>query len=134
MGLPSDRLLMCDRTGVIYEGREDDMNQWKSAHAVRTEKRSLADALVGADVFMGLSAAGALPADLLKTMAPKPIVFAMANPDPEISPPDAKRVRPDVILPTGRSDYPHQVNNVLGFPFLHRGSLDRKGTRLNSSH
>ncbi|RIA37699.1 allosteric NADP-dependent malic enzyme [Hephaestia caeni] len=133
MGLPSDRLLMCDRTGVVYEGREDDMNQWKSAHAVRTEKRSLADALDGADVFMGLSAAGALPADLLKTMAPKPIVFAMANPDPEISPPEAKRARPDVIIATGRSDYPNQVNNVLGFPFIFRGALDVRATGINDA-
>src|SRR3546814_5651805 len=109
------------------------MNQWKSAHAVRTEKRSLADALVGADVFMGLSAAGALPADLLKTMAPKPIVFAMANPDPEISPPDAKRVRPDVIIATGRSDYPNQVNNVPGFPFIFRGAPRGRSTGLHSA-
>jgi malate dehydrogenase (oxaloacetate-decarboxylating)(NADP+) len=131
MGLPHDQLLMCDRTGVIFQGRTDDMNQWKSAHAVKTDRRSLAEALEGADVFLGLSAAGALPAELLMKMAPKPIVFAMANPDPEISPPDAKRARPDVIIATGRSDYPNQVNNVLGFPFIFRGALDVRATTIN---
>ena len=131
MGLPHDQLLMCDRTGVIWQGRTDDMNQWKSAHAVKTEKRSLAEALDGADVFLGLSAAGALPAELLMKMAPKPIIFAMANPDPEITPPDAKRARPDVIIATGRSDYPNQVNNVLGFPFIFRGALDVRATTIN---
>jgi malate dehydrogenase (oxaloacetate-decarboxylating)(NADP+) len=131
MGLPNDQLLMCDRTGVVFQGRTEDMNQWKSAHAVKTDKRSLAEALDGADVFMGLSAAGALPAELLMKMAPKPIVFAMANPDPEITPPDAKRARPDVIIATGRSDYPNQVNNVLGFPFIFRGALDVRATTIN---
>jgi len=131
MGLPNDQLLMCDRTGVIFQGREEDMNQWKSAHAVKTDKRTLAEALDGADVFMGLSAAGALPAELLMKMAAKPIVFAMANPDPEITPPDAKRARPDVIIATGRSDYPNQVNNVLGFPFIFRGALDVRATTIN---
>jgi malate dehydrogenase (oxaloacetate-decarboxylating)(NADP+) len=131
MGLPSDNLIMCDKTGVIYQGRESDMNQWKSAHAVKTEKRTLEEALDGADVFMGLSAAGALPAAYLMKMAAKPIVFAMANPDPEISPPDAKRARPDVIIATGRSDYPNQVNNVLGFPFIFRGALDVRATTIN---
>jgi malate dehydrogenase (oxaloacetate-decarboxylating)(NADP+) len=131
MGLPHDQLLMCDRTGVIWQGRTDDMNQWKSAHAVKTDRRSLAEALDGADVFLGLSAAGALPAELLMKMAPKPIVFAMANPDPEISPPDARRARPDVIIATGRSDYPNQVNNVLGFPFIFRGALDVRATTIN---
>jgi malate dehydrogenase (oxaloacetate-decarboxylating)(NADP+) len=131
MGLPNDQLLMCDRTGVIYQGRTDDMNQWKSAHAVKTDRRTLAEALDGADVFLGLSAAGALPAELLMKMAPKPIIFAMANPDPEITPPDAKRARPDVIIATGRSDYPNQVNNVLGFPFIFRGALDVRATTIN---
>ena len=131
MGLPHDQLLMCDRTGVVFQGRTDDMNQWKSAHAVKTDKRTLAEALDGADVFMGLSAAGALPAELLMKMAAKPIVFAMANPDPEISPPEAKRARPDVIIATGRSDYPNQVNNVLGFPFIFRGALDVRATTIN---
>jgi len=131
MGLPHDQLLMCDRTGVIFQGREEDMNQWKSAHAVKTDRRTLEEALDGADVFMGLSAAGALPAELLMKMAPRPIVFAMANPDPEITPPDAKRARPDVIIATGRSDYPNQVNNVLGFPFIFRGALDVRATTIN---
>ncbi|MEN2792670.1 phosphate acyltransferase [Sphingomonas oligophenolica] len=131
MGLPHDQLLMCDRTGVIWQGREHDMNQWKSAHAVKTDRRTLEEALDGADVFLGLSAAGALPAELLMKMAPKPIIFAMANPDPEITPPDAKRARPDVIIATGRSDYPNQVNNVLGFPFIFRGALDVRATTIN---
>jgi malate dehydrogenase (oxaloacetate-decarboxylating)(NADP+) len=130
MGLPGDRLLMCDRKGVIWRGREG-VNQWQSAHAVDTDRRSLADALAGADVFMGLSAAGALPAALLKTMAPKPIIFAMANPDPEITPPEARAARPDAIIATGRSDYPNQVNNVLGFPFIFRGALDVRATGIN---
>ncbi|WP_066799450.1 NADP-dependent malic enzyme [Sphingomonas soli] len=130
MGLPSGNLLMLDRTGVIYQGREG-VNQWQSAHAVATERRTLADALKGADVFMGLSAAGALPAELLKTMADKPIIFAMANPDPEITPPEARAARPDAIIATGRSDYPNQVNNVLGFPFIFRGALDVRATTIN---
>jgi len=131
MGLPSDQLIMCDLSGVIWQGRTESMNQWKSAHAVKTDCRTLEEALDGADVFMGLSAAGALPASFLLKMAPKPIVFAMANPDPEITPPDAKRVRPDVIIATGRSDYPNQVNNVLGFPFIFRGALDVRATGIN---
>ncbi|MBY0583388.1 MAG: NADP-dependent malic enzyme, partial [Sphingomonas sp.] len=133
MGLPSNQLIMCDKTGVIYQGREGDMNQWKSAHAVKTDKRTLEQALDGADVFMGLSAAGALPPEYLMKMAKSPIVFAMANPDPEITPPDAKRARPDVIIATGRSDYPNQVNNVLGFPFIFRGALDVRATAINDA-
>ncbi|MET3710650.1 malate dehydrogenase (oxaloacetate-decarboxylating)(NADP+) [Sphingomonas trueperi] len=132
MGLPQDNLLMCDRTGVIYQGREG-INQWQSAHAARTDRRTLAEALEGADVFLGLSAANALPAELLEKMAPKPIIFAMANPDPEITPPEAKRVRPDVIIATGRSDYPNQVNNVLCFPFIFRGALDVRATGINDA-
>ncbi len=132
MGLPGDNLLMCDRTGVIYQGRED-VNQWQSAHAAKTDRRTLAEALDGADVFLGLSAANALPAELLAKMAPKPIIFAMANPDPEITPPEAKRVRPDVIIATGRSDYPNQVNNVLCFPFIFRGALDVRATGINDA-
>ena len=131
MGLPSDHLLMLDKTGVIYQGREKDMNQWKSAHAVATDKRTLAEAIDGADVFFGLASANSLPPELLKTMAPKPIIFAMANPDPEISPPLAKATRPDAIIATGRSDYPNQVNNVLGFPFIFRGALDVRATTIN---
>jgi len=132
MGLPHANLIMCDRKGVIYQGR-DGVNQWQSAHAVVTERRSLQDALDGADVFMGLSAAGALPAEYLMKMAKNPIVFAMANPDPEITPPEAKRARPDVIIATGRSDYPNQVNNVLGFPFIFRGALDVRATGINDA-
>ena len=133
MGLPHDKLLMIDKTGVIYQGREADMNQWKSAHAVATTKRTLAEALDGADVFFGLASANSLPPELLKTMAPRPIIFAMANPDPEISPPVAKAARPDAIIATGRSDYPNQVNNVLGFPFIFRGALDVRATTINDA-
>ena len=130
MGLPSDHLLMCDRTGVIWQGR-DGVNQWQSAHAVVTERRTLTEALVGADVFMGLSAGGAVTQDMVRGMAPRPIIFAMANPDPEITPPEAKAARPDAIVATGRSDYPNQVNNVLGFPFIFRGALDVRATGIN---
>lgn len=133
MGLPHDNLLMLDLTGVIYQGRQESMNQWKSAHAVATEKRTLADALDGADVFIGLASANSLSPELLKTMAPNPIIFAMANPDPEISPPLAKAARPDAIIATGRSDYPNQVNNVLGFPFIFRGALDVRATTINDA-
>ncbi len=133
MGLPHDHLLMVDLKGVIYQGREDSMNQWKSAHAVATDKRTLAEALQGADVFMGLASANALPPELLATMAPNPIIFAMANPDPEISPPLAKATRPDAIIATGRSDYPNQINNVLGFPFIFRGALDVRATTINDA-
>jgi malate dehydrogenase (oxaloacetate-decarboxylating)(NADP+) len=130
MGVRHDNVLMCDRSGVIYPGR-DGLDQWKSAHAVETDRRSLVDALVGADVFLGLSAAGALKPEMVKDMAPQPIIFAMANPDPEIMPPDAKAARPDAIVATGRSDFPNQVNNVLGFPFLFRGALDVRATTIN---
>jgi malate dehydrogenase (oxaloacetate-decarboxylating)(NADP+) len=130
MGVPHDHVLMCDRKGVIWEGR-GDMDQWKSAHAVDTDRRTLEEALIGADIFLGLSAAGALKPEMVMQMAPKPIIFAMANPDPEISPPDAKAARPDAIIATGRSDYPNQVNNVLGFPFIFRGALDVRATRIN---
>ena len=131
MGVPSDRVLMCDRKGVIYQGREGGMDQWKSAHAAKTDRRTLAEAMVGADVFLGLSAAGALSADMVKTMAEKPIIFAMANPDPEITPPEARAAKPNAIIATGRSDYPNQVNNVLGFPFIFRGALDVRATTIN---
>ncbi len=106
MGLTHDNLLMLDMKGVIYQGRKESMNQWKSAHAVKTDRRTLADALDGADVFLGLASANSLPVELLARMAPRPIIFAMANPDPEISPPLAKAARPDAIIATGRSDYP----------------------------
>jgi malate dehydrogenase (oxaloacetate-decarboxylating)(NADP+) len=131
MGVPHDNVIMCDRSGVIYQGRQEGMDQWKSAHAVRTEARNLAEAIVGADVFLGLSAANALSPEMVKQMADQPIIFAMANPDPEISPPVARAARPDAIIATGRSDFPNQVNNVLCFPFLFRGALDVRATTIN---
>ncbi|MEA3000510.1 MAG: hypothetical protein QOK17_2343 [Sphingomonadales bacterium] len=131
MGVRHDHVIMCDRKGVIWEGRPEGMDQWKSAHAADTEARTLAEALVGADVFLGLSAAGALKPEMVMAMAKRPIIFAMANPDPEITPPDAKAARPDAIVATGRSDYPNQVNNVLGFPFIFRGALDVRATTIN---
>ena len=130
MGVSGDNILMCDRKGVLTKDRTD-LDQWKSAHAVDTDARTLADALVGADVFLGLSAAGALKPDMVEKMAEQPIIFAMANPDPEIWPPDATAVRPDAIIATGRSDFPNQVNNVLGFPFIFRGALDVRATAIN---
>jgi len=131
MGVRHANVIVCDRDGPIYQGREKGINQWQSAHAVDTPARSLEEALVGADVFLGLSAAGALPAEYVRQMAPEPIIFAMANPVPEITPPEAKAVRPDAIVATGRSDYPNQVNNVLGFPFIFRGALDVRATAIN---
>jgi malate dehydrogenase (oxaloacetate-decarboxylating)(NADP+) len=131
MGVSPANVIMCDRKGVIYQGRTEGMDQWKSAHAAVTEARTLTEALVGADIFLGLSAAGALKPEMVKDMANAPIIFAMANPDPEITPPDAKAVRPDAIIATGRSDYPNQVNNVLGFPFIFRGALDVRATTIN---
>lgn len=130
MGVRHDNVIMCDRTGVIYQGR-DDINQWQSAHAAATDRRTLTDALHGADVFLGLSAAGALKPEMVKDMAPSPIIFAMANPEPEIRPELAKAARPDAIVATGRSDYPNQVNNVIGFPFIFRGALDVRATGIN---
>jgi malate dehydrogenase (oxaloacetate-decarboxylating)(NADP+) len=130
MGVRSGNVIMCDRSGVIHKGRTN-LDQWKSAHAVETDARTLKDALHGADVFLGLSAAGALKADMIMEMAPQPIIFAMANPDPEITPPEAKAARPDAIIATGRSDYPNQVNNVLGFPFIFRGALDVRARAIN---
>ncbi len=131
MGVRPDNVIMCDRSGVIYQGRTDSMDQWKSAHAAKTDRRTLEEALVDADVFLGLSAKDALTPAFLKKMADQPIIFAMANPDPEITPPAAKAVRPDAIIATGRSDYPNQVNNVLGFPFIFRGALDVRATAIN---
>ena len=131
MGVPHDNVIMCDRSGVIYQGRQEGMDQWKSAHAAKTSTRNLAEAIVGADVFLGLSAANALSAEMVKQMADQPIIFAMANPDPEISPPVARAARPDAIIATGRSDFPNQVNNVLCFPFLFRGALDVRATTIN---
>jgi malate dehydrogenase (oxaloacetate-decarboxylating)(NADP+) len=131
MGFTPENILLCDTKGVIYRGRTDGMNQWKSAHAVETDKRSLADAMGGADIFFGLSAKGALTPEMVKSMAPNPIIFAMANPDPEITPEEAMAVRDDAIVATGRSDYPNQINNVLGFPYIFRGALDVRATTIN---
>jgi len=131
MGVRHENVTVCDRSGVIWRGRESGMDQWKSAHAIDTAARTLEEALVGADIFLGLSAAGALKAEYVEKMAPRPIIFAMANPDPEIRPEDAQAVRPDAIIATGRSDYPNQVNNVLGFPFIFRGALDVHATTIN---
>ena len=132
MGVKGDHVIMCDRKGVISKDRTD-LDQWKSAHSVETDKKTLAEALVGADVFLGLSAANSLSKDMVKSMAKEPIIFAMANPDPEIWPPDATEVRPDAIIATGRSDFPNQVNNVLGFPFIFRGALDVRATAINDA-
>jgi malate dehydrogenase (oxaloacetate-decarboxylating)(NADP+) len=131
MGLPNANAVLCDSKGVVYRGRTNGMNQWKSAHAIDTRDRTLEDALKGADVFLGLSVKGAVTQDMVKTMAKAPIIFAMANPDPEIVPEDAKAVRPDAIVATGRSDYPNQVNNVLGFPYIFRGALDVRAREIN---
>ena len=133
MGLPHDRVLMCDTKGVVYEGRREGMNQWKSAHAVNTRRRTLAEAMEGADVFFGLSVAGAVSQAMVKSMADKPMVAAMANPDPEIAPEDVRAVRPDAIVCTGRSDYPNQINNVLGFPYIFRGALDVRASTINDA-
>jgi malate dehydrogenase (oxaloacetate-decarboxylating)(NADP+) len=130
MGVRGDKVIMCDRKGVIHKGRTD-LDQWKSAHAVDTDTRTLAEALVGADVFLGLSAANVVSKDMVRSMAGEPIIFAMANPDPEITPPDAREASPTAIIATGRSDFPNQVNNVLGFPFIFRGALDVRATRIN---
>ncbi|MFZ9501036.1 MAG: NADP-dependent malic enzyme [Beijerinckiaceae bacterium] len=131
MGFSQDNVILCDTKGVVYRGRTEGMNQWKSAHAAATDRRTLAQAMVGADIFFGLSVKGALTPDMVATMAPDPIIFAMANPDPEITPEEAHAVRPDVIMATGRSDYPNQVNNVLGFPYIFRGALDVRATTIN---
>jgi malate dehydrogenase (oxaloacetate-decarboxylating)(NADP+) len=131
MGVSPGNVIACDSKGVIYRGRANDMNQWKSAHAVETDARTLAEALDGADVFIGLSVKGALSQEMVKAMAPKPLIFAMANPDPEITPEEVHAVRPDAIVATGRSDYPNQVNNVLGFPYIFRGAMDVRARRVN---
>ena len=131
MGARHDNCIVCDTRGVIYQGRTDGMNQWKSAHAVNTELRSLDEAMVGADVFLGVSAKGAVTQEMVQSMAKDPVIFAMANPDPEITPEEAHEVRSDAIVATGRSDYPNQVNNVLGFPYLFRGALDVHARAIN---
>ncbi|WP_370343087.1 NADP-dependent malic enzyme [Pararhodobacter marinus] len=131
MGAKHENCLMCDTKGVIWQGRTEGMNQWKSAHAVNTEARTLEEAMVGADVFLGVSAKGAVTPEMVASMAENPVIFAMANPDPEITPEEAHAVRPDAIVATGRSDYPNQVNNVLGFPYLFRGALDIHARAIN---
>jgi malate dehydrogenase (oxaloacetate-decarboxylating)(NADP+) len=133
MGLPHDNVLLCDTKGVVYQGRSEGMNQWKSAHAVKTKRRTLAEAMEGADVFFGLSVRGAVTQDMVKSMAARPMVAAMANPDPEITPEDVRAVRPDAIICTGRSDYPNQINNVLGFPYIFRGALDVRASTINDA-
>jgi malate dehydrogenase (oxaloacetate-decarboxylating)(NADP+) len=131
LGVQPDHILMTDSRGVIYAGREAGMNEYKAEFAVETEARTLADALVGADVFVGLSQAGIVTQDMVKSMNDRPIIFAMANPDPEITPDEVKAARSDAIIATGRSDYPNQVNNVLGFPFIFRGALDVRARAIN---
>ncbi|RDW13589.1 NADP-dependent malic enzyme [Paracoccus thiocyanatus] len=131
MGARHENCIMCDTKGVIWQGRTEGMNQWKSAHAVATEARTLDEAIRGADVFLGVSAKGAVTQDMVALMAENPVIFAMANPDPEITPEEAHAVRPDAIVATGRSDYPNQVNNVLGFPYLFRGALDIHARAIN---
>ena len=133
MGVPHENVIMCDSRGVIYQGREAGMNQWKSAHATETDARTLEDAAAGADILIGLSAKGAFSADMVKSMADNPIIFAMANPDPEITPEEVAEIRPDAIMATGRSDYPNQVNNVLGFPYIFRGALDVRASEINDA-
>ncbi|KGJ13197.1 NADP-dependent malic enzyme [Paracoccus panacisoli] len=131
MGARPENCIMADTKGVVYQGRTEGMNQWKSAHAAVTEARTLADAMVGCDVFLGVSAKGAVTPEMVRSMAPNPVIFAMANPDPEITPEEAHAVRQDAIVATGRSDYPNQVNNVLGFPYLFRGALDIHARAIN---
>jgi malate dehydrogenase (oxaloacetate-decarboxylating)(NADP+) len=131
LGFNAANVTLCDTKGVVYRGRTEGMNQWKSAHAVETKARTLAEALEGADIFYGLSVKGALTPAMLRTMAKDPIVFAMANPDPEIAPEEAREARPDAIVATGRSDYANQINNVLGFPYIFRGALDVRAKTIN---
>jgi malate dehydrogenase (oxaloacetate-decarboxylating)(NADP+) len=131
LGVRADNVILCDSKGVIWQGRTEGMNQWKAAHAAATDARTLEEAMKGADVFLGLSVKGAVTREMVAGMAPSPIIFAMANPDPEILPEEVKAVRSDAIMATGRSDYPNQVNNVLGFPYIFRGALDVRATKIN---
>jgi malate dehydrogenase (oxaloacetate-decarboxylating)(NADP+) len=131
IGFAPDNVILCDTKGVIYQGRSEGMNQWKSAHAARTSARTLAEALTGADAFFGVSVKGAVTPEMVRAMADRPIIFAMANPDPEITPEEVAAVRADAIMATGRSDYPNQINNVLGFPYIFRGALDVRATAIN---
>jgi len=131
LGVPRSNIVLCDSKGVVHQGREEGMNQWKSAFAAKTEARTLAEAVDGADVFFGLSVKGALTSGMVASMAANPIIFAMANPDPEITPEEVQEVRDDAIMATGRSDYPNQINNVLGFPYIFRGALDVRARTIN---
>ncbi|ESR26026.1 NADP-dependent malic enzyme [Lutibaculum baratangense] len=131
LGFRHENVLLCDTRGVVYKGREQGMNRWKEEHAVDTNARTLEDAMNGADVFFGLSVKGAVTADMVRSMAENPIIFAMANPDPEITPEEVAEIRGDAIMATGRSDYPNQINNVLGFPYIFRGALDVRATTIN---
>jgi len=133
MGMRPEHVILADTKGVVYQGRTEGMNQWKSAHAVATQARTLTEALDGADVFFGLSVKGALTQDMVRRMADKPVIFAMANPDPEITPEEARHASPQAIIATGRSDYPNQVNNVLGFPYIFRGALDVRASTINEA-
>src|SRR5215213_9471348 len=133
LGVPGKNIILCDSKGVVYKGRTEGMNQWKSAHAAATRARTLAEAMEGTDVFFGLSVKGALTQDMVRSMADKPIIFAMANPDPEITPEEARAASKDAIIATGRSDYPNQVNNVLGFPYIFRGALDVRASTINDA-
>lgn len=131
MGFEPNNVILCDTKGTVYQGRVEGMNQWKSAHAAKTDTRTLSEALKDADVFLGLSVKGAVTPEMVRSMAPNPIIFAMANPDPEITPEEVHAIRDDVIIATGRSDYPNQVNNVLGFPYIFRGALDVRASTIN---
>ncbi|MDP3831912.1 MAG: malic enzyme-like NAD(P)-binding protein, partial [Ignavibacteriaceae bacterium] len=131
LGVKRENIMMCDSSGVMYKGRPKNMNEFKEKYAVDTDKRTITDALKGANVFVGLSSGGKVSQDMIRSMAPNPIVFALANPNPEISYDDAKAAREDIIIATGRSDYPNQVNNVLGFPFIFRGALDVRASQIN---
>lgn len=131
-GFNGNNIILCDTKGVIYKGRKDGMNKWKEALAVETDKRSLAEAMDGADVFIGLSVKGAVDKNMVKSMAVNPIIFALANPDPEILPEEIREVRDDAIIATGRSDYENQINNVIGFPYIFRGALDVRATKVNN--
>ena len=130
-GVPNENIIMLDRKGVIYKGRPDGIDQWKSRYTIETDLRTLEDAINGADVFLGLSAKGALKKEFVKKMAKNPIIFACANPDPEITPEEINEVRNDAIVATGRSDYPNQVNNLIGFPYIFRGALDVRSKTIN---
>src|SRR5690606_38026909 len=131
MGFTPQNITLCDTKGVIYKGRTEGMNQWKSGHAIETKARTLADAMDGADIVLGLSAKGALTSEKVASMAKNPIIFAMANPDPEITPEEVASIRNDAIMATGRSDHPNQVNNVLCFPYIFRGALDVRASTIN---